>query len=325
MNLEGIYQKLTIKDVFDNQEQIMEYYFGTVVEAGKKHRYTNPFRTDKTPDCFFKYSRNGILLFYDYATSKVYFNCLDIAQLRTGLTYSQLLEEIFYKIISPHSGQVVSFKHKIVEPTPSIIQCRLCKFDQSDLDYWGQFNISSEILNTFDVRKCCATWINGFQFSANSIGNPTYRYKEKEKIKLYRPLANKKEKFRNNYYGGLLEGWNQLPEKGDVCVITKARKDVMSLYSLGIPSVGVRSETTLISSNAFNLLKGRFKTIITYMDNDKIGIEMNEKISNLFSIPGLSNPSMAPKDPSDWIKLDKQIYSEWVRKEIKLISERSER
>jgi hypothetical protein len=151
-------------------------------------------------------------------------------------------------------------------------------------------------------------------------GNPTYRYKEKEKIKIYRPFANRKEKFRNNYYGGLLEGWNQLPSQGEYCIITKSRKDVMTLYSLGIPSVGVRSETTLISANALNLLKNRFKYIISYMDNDTTGLEMNAKISATFNIPNMNNPIDKPKDASDWTKENKNEYEEWVRKEIKRIT-----
>jgi hypothetical protein len=319
MDLNAIYQKVTIEDAFKHQDEIMAHYFGEYIKIGKK--YKNPFRPDKNADCFFKYSRNGILLFYDYATSKVYFNCLDIARLRTGLRDEQLFDEIFYKIVSPHSSQkIVEYKHSIVEPVPSLIQCKLCPFDQSDLDYWAQYNISKEILELFDVRKCCTTWINGNIFSVDTKGNPTYRYKEKDKIKIYRPFAHRREKFRNNYYGGLLEGWNQLPSQGKYCIITKSRKDVMALYSLGIPSVGVRSETTLISANALNLLKNRFKYIISYMDNDTTGLEMNAKISSTFDIPNIHNPLDKPKDASDWIKANKEEYEKWVNEEINKIT-----
>jgi hypothetical protein len=316
MDTKLIYQKVSIEDVFKHQEQVMHHYFGSYVQIGKK--FKNPFRPDKNASCFFKYSRNGILLFYDYATSKVYFNCLDIAQLRTGLSVSQLLDEIFHYVVSPHSPKLLTtIQHKEIEPTPALIQCKLCNFNEEDYKYWAQYNIKKEILEYFDVRKCCTTWINGHIFSVDSAGNPTYRYKEKDKIKLYRPKANKAEKFRNNYYGGLLEGWNQLPSSGDHCVITKSRKDVMTLYSFGITAVAVRSETTLMSKNAFEILKSRFQNLIVYMDNDKVGMEMNSKISSLYGIPFIHNPLDEPKDISDWVASGKNNYYEWISEKIK--------
>lgn len=314
MDVTKIYQKLSVDEAFKHQFEIMCHYFGEYVVEKKK--YKNPFRADKHGDCFFKYSKNGVLLFYDYSTAKQWFTCFDIAELRTGLSREDILDEIGHNIVHPRTSRPVELKHKISEPKPAVIKCKLCKMEEEDVKYWAQYNISEEILKLFDIRKCCKVWINEEMFAEGIPGNPIYRYKEKSKMKIYRPFAKRKEKFRNNYYGGLLEGWNQLPEKGEVVVITKSRKDVMTLYSLGIPSVGVRSETTLISGNSFNLLKSRFNKIISYMDNDRTGIEMNKKIEELFKIPYICNPENKPKDASDWMKENKSEFTEWIKEKL---------
>lgn len=244
-----------------SQIHIIEQYFPSGIVIGTK--YTNPFRNDKHKGCYFAYDVNGNLKFYDWATEKVSYDCFDIVMLALNCSFEEALLAIV-KNVKPSFVNITNEKKKEL----SEIKVRTCPFDKEDLDYWGQFDINEDILNYFNVRKCSRVWINGEIWTKGEL-DPVYRYKQKNQIKIYRPFAKKENKFRNNYYGGLVDGYLQLPYKGDVVFIQKAMKETMSMYANGYSAIGVRSETTLISQNLFNILQKRFQYIIPYMDNDE--------------------------------------------------------
>lgn len=306
---EDILAKISEKDIF-------EKYMGESISIGKKYR--NPFRNDKTPGCYFKVSSSsGRLLFYDHATDKVYYDCFDFAHFRTGLSGTELYNHIYYDLRLELRANVIFTESKPTIKEKTTIKTLLTKFNDFDYKYWEQYNITPSILNFFNVRKCAKTWINDYFWKASTENNPIYRYRQKDKIKLYRPLErNKENKFRNNYEGGILDGWLQLPYCGDTVFIQKALKDVMAMYSLGYSAVGVRSETTMISKNSLELLKSRFKNVIPYMDKDEAGLKMLEKYEKEFGLKGIHHPLDKPKDASDWIKENINEYQIWLEKEL---------
>ena len=70
----------------------------------------------------------------------------------------------------------------------------------------------------------------------------------------------------------MLEGYTQLPHKGSILVITKGTKDVMTLHSIGVNAVAVRSETTPISEildmERLNIFLKRYN--ITVFDKNNV-------------------------------------------------------
>lgn len=292
------------------QEQLMEFYFGEKINF--RNKYKNPFRSDKHATCFFKWSQGGNLYFIDYATEKIHYNCIDIAQMRTGYEYPDIL----YKIESDFQLKNFSLEDRLglkievdslktvkpAEVKPASIKVKLTRFTQKDLEYWAQFGVTPSILKFFDIRRVDKAWIADNIWYINNDFDPCYRYKEKDKFKLYRPFAEKRVKFRTNFFGGMLEGYTQLPHKGSILVITKGTKDVMTLHSIGVNAVAVRSETTPISENAYELLKARFDNIYVWFDADRAGIEGSQKISEMFDIPVLYHHASLGKDISDIYK-----------------------
>ena len=312
MDLTSIEIRPNVKILYKlvGQESLMAFYFGESIKLNAK--YKNPFRDDKHPTCFFKWSQGGNLYFIDYATEKVHYNCIDIAQLRTGYEYPDIL----YKIESDFQLKNFSLEDrmslklevdtlKTVKPAevkPANIKVSLMRFTQKDFDYWAAFGITPSILKYYDVRRVAKAWISDSIWYINNEFDPCYRYKEKDKFKLYRPYADKRVKFRTNFFGGMLEGYTQLPHKGTILIITKGTKDVMTLHSIGINAVAVRSETSPISENAYELLKARFDKIYVWFDADRAGKEGAEKISKMYNIPMLSHDEKLGKDISDIYK-----------------------
>lgn len=307
MNIHEIETFTTVQRIYDlvGQEAIMSTYLYPVV-IGK--RYVNPFRDDRNASCFFKWTNKGNLYFVDYATEQVYFSALDIAQLKTGYGFPDILYKIEsdFQLNSLTMDELRSLRlaeKPPVEVTPSDIKTTVTYFKTNDFNYWKQFGITPEILDFYEVRKVDRVWINGKLWYIKNDIDPCYRYSEKGGTKLYRPLASKKNKFRSNFFGGILEGWNQLPPQAEELIVTKGRKDCMTLYGCGINAVAVRSENTPISKNAFNLLKDRFKRIRLWYDNDEAGQIGCKKMAEMYGLECIIHSKDLPKDPSDIFKV----------------------
>jgi hypothetical protein len=306
MNLDELEIRPSVNQLYAilGQERIMSFYFHDLIVMNK--RYSNPFRDDSNPGCFFKWSKIGNLYFVDYATQKIYYNPIDIACMRTGYGYPDIL----YKIEADFNIKNLNLEDKKQleletsafqkpEMKPATIKVSVSKFNKKDYDYWNQFGINDKILSFYNVKKVSKVWIAEQLWYIHNDSDPCYRYVEKEKFKIYRPLADKKNKFRTNYFGGLLEGYTQLPHKGELLIITKGLKDVMTLHSLGINAVAVRSENTPVSENAFNLLKNRFDKIIVWFDADEAGIIGAHKLSTMYNLPVIYHNKELGKDPSE--------------------------
>ena len=82
-----------------------------------------------------------------------------------------------------------------------------------------------------------------------------YAYKVFDKFKIYRPLASKYTKWRTNLTTSDVQGLAQIPEKGDLLIITKSLKDVMVLYEMGYTAISAASETTFIPEDIISGLK----------------------------------------------------------------------
>jgi hypothetical protein len=306
MNLDELEIRPNVQQLYSilGQERIMSFYFHDTIVIGK--RYCNPFRDDTNASCFFKWSQIGNLYFIDYATQKIYYNPIDVACMATGYGYPDILYKIEadfnikeLNLEDKRQLELETLAFKKPELKPADIKVSTIKFNKKDLNYWKQFGITPEILSFYNVKKVSKAWIaNQLWYIQNEI-DPCYRYKEKEKFKLYRPLADKKNKFRTNYFGGLLEGYTQLPHKGELLILTKALKDVMMFHSIGINAVAVRSENTPVSQNAFNLLNNRFEKIYIWLDADNAGILGAEKLSNLYNLPIIHHDPELGKDPSE--------------------------
>lgn len=309
MNLESLEIRPSVQSIYSllGQERVMAFYFNDKIRLGKK--YINPFRKDTNPSCVFRWSQSGNLYFVDYATEAGYYTPIDIACMRTGYSYPDIL----YKIESDFQLTSLNLEDKerllmetkmtvIPEVKPAIIKVKIVKFNKKDLDYWKQFGISEAMLKFYDIRKVDKAWIGDDIWYLNNDFDPCYRYKEKEKFKLYRPFADKKNKFRSSYFGGLLEGYTQLPHKGETLVITKGLKDVMTLSSLGINAVAVRSENTPLSENAYEILQSRFTNLYLWFDADDAGRAGCKKMMDKFGIPCLYHEERWGKDPSDIYK-----------------------
>jgi DNA primase len=309
ITLDWILSKVTEYDIY--AKYIGEFKVGMI--------YNSPFRKDKNPSFGIFYSkRTNQLLFKDHGTGECG-NVIKFVQLYTGITnYPDILKDIVNRLNISNSTKLTTTQYK--PPTETVIGIVRQNFTETDKKYWSQFNIDINTLKKFNVFSIKYYLCNGVVKGIYKDTNPMYAYKVYNNFKIYRPLGDKYTKWRNNLTEYDIQGYEQLPQKGDTLIITKSMKDVMCLYKMGIPAISPSSESTFIPDKCLEELKTRFKRILILFDRDVAGIKYLRKISKKTGLePLLINKKFNAKDVSDAIKLNGfETIKNWIKTELKL-------
>lgn len=308
ITIDWILSKVTEYDIY--AKYIGQFKVGMI--------YNSPFRKDKNPSFGIYYSkRTKQLLFKDHGTGECG-NVIKFVSLFTGKTeYNDILSDIVDKLNITNNTKLVSSK-QYIPPTETVIGVVRQEFTDVDINYWKQFNISINTLKKFNVNSIKYYLCNGIVKGTYKRENPMYAYKVYNNFKIYRPLADKYTKWRNNLTDYDIQGYEQLPQKGDILFITKSMKDVMCLHEMGIPAVSPSSESTFLPKDVLENLKKRFKSIILLFDRDSSGCKNSIKIYNQYKIkPLFVNKKFNSKDLSDAIKNNGfDTMKKWILKEI---------
>lgn len=313
-----------------SEEAIFAYYTGEPVD--KKLRCSH-LREDKHPTCGYYRGSTGRLRLKDFATGDN-FNCFEYVKAKFSCSYNQALKIIATDFGLINDSGIAKNKHEL--PTPPVfeksgftnIRVEIKAFSESELKWWGDFGISEKILKKYKVFSCKNVFLNNNIISTSSDHCPIYGYYggKKEKIELWKIYFPKRKRYRflTNYSAKFIQGYKQLPNEGKVLVITKSLKDVMCLYSLGIPAIAPNSETLEVKENLLETLQSRFKYIAYFYDSDLPGIHNMRKIKKKFPdlfyfwIPR----SFEAKDISDFYKkYGREKTLALVKKAINLLKE----
>lgn len=309
ITLDWILSKVTEYDIY--VKYIGQFKVGMI--------YNSPFRKDKDPSFGIYYSkRTKQLLFKDHGTGECG-NVIKFVSLFTGKTeYNDILSDIVDKLNITNNTKLVSSK-QYIQPTETVIGVVRQEFTDVDINYWKQFNISINTLKKFNVNSIKYYLCNGIVKGTYKRENPMYAYKVYNNFKIYRPLADKYTKWRNNLTDYDIQGYEQLPQKGDILFITKSMKDVMCLYEMGYPAISPSSESTFLPKDVLEQLKTRFKRIIILFDRDTSGVKRSRKLSQETGLEALFvNKRFKAKDVSDAIKANSfEEIKNWLNETIK--------
>lgn len=309
ITIDWILSKVTEYDIY--AKYIGQFKVGMI--------YNSPFRKDKNPSFGIYYSkRTKQLLFKDHGTGECG-NVIKFVSLFTGKTeYSDILSDIVDKLNITNNTKLVSSK-QYIPPTETVIGVVRQEFTDVDINYWKQFNISINTLKKFNVNSIKYYLCNGIVKGTYKRENPMYAYKVYNNFKIYRPLADKYTKWRNNLTDYDIQGYEQLPQKGDILFITKSMKDVMCLHEMGYPAVSPSSESTFLPKDVLEQLKTRFKRIIILFDRDTAGVKRSRKLSRETGLEAMFiNKKFKAKDVSDAVKANSfEEIKNWLNETIK--------
>ena len=304
---EDLLAKVTSYDILNHYLQ--PYHNSGRLLAAKN--ISNPFQAEKqeTPSFnIFPTMGTGEWRYKDFATGDDG-SCFDLVMKLFNLSFPEALQKInsdLTLLLDATQEPIKSNRQLAQEVTKFTIKRK--PFNHAEKGFWLKFGIDEQTLKRFNVSSL-------EEFSTTSkIGNPyttkssfdkfIFAYENDNWVKLYKPLDEKKYKFQ--YLGtkeqGFIFGWKQLPENGELLIITGGEKDVMTLAAKGFNAITLNSETATLPKNIVDELKLRFKTILVLYDNDETGLKQSNILAVAHGLHRLVLPTLQNngKDISDY-------------------------
>jgi hypothetical protein len=283
---------------------IYSFYIGDQFKIGTVMH--SPLRKDDHPSFgVFKSSIRSNLMWKDQATGKSGNVVMFVSEL-FNITYDEAIQKILTDNIKQTTeGISIAESYKKLKTTISV---QKKNFTETDDNYWGQYFVTRDILKSHGVCPILTFWVNDAASNLfYSKDQPLYAYQIFESFQIYSPYASKKNKFRNSTNSYDIHGLEQLPEYGNLLIITKSKKDVMVLDRLGYNAIAPCGENTPIPKVIIDDLKQRFNRLLILYDNDKAGIQGAKKIAIEHNLEWQHLPielydKFKIKDISDYIK-----------------------
>jgi len=177
-----------------------------------------------------------------------------------------------------------------------------------ELDYWETANITKKDLDYFNVYAGEIRH-NNLLWHRSKETDPLFIYMWDKKTPIYkgyRPFAlETRLKFYAKNISGHIQGWDKLPERGDILIITKSYKDVIIWHKLGYPAIAPHSENMFISPFDLYELESRFNHIYVNYDNDNVGVKKSIQYSSEHNLKYFNLPiSTNCKDPFEFVVCD---------------------
>lgn len=304
-----------------NSCEILNHYLSPFNHSGHRlipgKHISNPFLAEKqkTPSFNIYYAHaSREWRFKDFATGDDG-SCFDLVMRLLNLSFPEALQQINADMclnIPLHSVNtaITPLLHPSTETLSfGTSSLTVRPFQNRELEYWQQYNISEAVLKRFNVRSVQAFTAlskEGKPYKNESNpDNPIFAYVRDQWAKLYRPLNSS---FRFQYLGqkpaDYIFGLEQLPDLSEYIFLTGGEKDVMSLAAHGYAAVSLNSETAMLSPDALIMLRSRCRFLIVLYDIDETGTSQGEKIAKTNKLPRIILPPMNKgKDISDYFKL----------------------
>jgi hypothetical protein len=296
-----------------SEYDIFKYYCPSFKELGKK--FNSDLRDDRSPTVSI-IPYNGKLLYKDFGHSEHTFDCFNYVRFKYNCSFLGALRIIDcdFKLNLGNKQNAIKFTMGVMAYKQSkkidysrkqiIIQKKKRPWNKEDAKFWSKYLVSKQTLLSFAVEPISHFWINNNRFTCKSI---SYAFRFKNRYKIYSPYEEK-NKWLSNTRKTDIQGYNQLPYKGEHLIITSSLKDVMCLYELGYPAIALQSEMQIPEEKLISELKFRFSKIDVLYDNDfdnvnNPGQTMAKKICELYGFDNICLPDqLRCKDPSDLVK-----------------------
>lgn len=302
-----------------NEYDIYAYYIGHFIVGSKM---SSPFREDNNPSFAIFVGTNGDLIYNDFLIGSG--NCIRFVTIMENCSYDEALSILnkrynlqlidFNKVTSKYNHQPI-ISNKTIHTKPEIwISIKVRDWQLYDKEYWfDRYEITGSTLQYFDVYAISKFWINQHCIIADKHA---YAYREDTNVyKIYQPyLTTSNGKFWSNIKNKeIYQGHDQLPDRGEILLITSSKKDVMVLYECQFNSVAPHTEHQILSEELYYEYSNRFDVIIILYDNDNAGTTHANKMVDKYNLKSLVLPDSDTKDPSDFVeKYDKKTLKEWI-------------
>ena len=291
----------------------------------------SPFRREKNSSFVVKQSDNG---YYhkDYGALEFSGSCIKLVEQLFSLSFTEALEKIARDFGLLEGKQECVIKIKEVVPQekkkkiPDIIEVIPKPFGKEHLQYLQEFHISPNSLDIFPEVKVVAVkeWrLNRLKMPLK-LREVAFAYiVEGQGIKLYRPHANKMDKWMSTIPNRIILGLESL-QPCETLIITKSVKEAAILHEyLKIPVIVVQSESiSCFTEESITKINSLAKKVYCSFDIDEPGKRANWSVTNLTGWKHVNvNDQYLQEGIKDWGDLIKKygpqpIIDHFKQKEI---------
>lgn len=274
----------------------------------------SPFRNEKHPSFIIGY-RGGALRFHDFGDSSKKGGCFDfvvklfnLPSLREALL---MIDRDFDLGISTGTStqNYVRIISDYAQPTSTMkreyfIQVKVRKFTHEELAYWNEYYQDIDDLRANNVYSLDTVYLNKKKFPLKDT-ELRFGYLYEGHWKIYRPFADKREKWMpNNVPITMMDGLEDIRDC-DVAFINKSKKDYMVMKKIYPCCCAVQNEGIgCFSDENVEYLKENSERQILSFDSDEAGVKNSQQITDKFGFEYCNVPRIyLGEGIKDWADL----------------------
>lgn len=279
--------------------EIIRFYVGDV-KIGDT--ICSPLRKDNLPSFAVFYSQyHQKPMFKDHATGN-FGDAFDLVKQMYRLpglyqACGRINEDMKLGFSCPEAKEInstpvlITPKNRIRLPNNKKLGVKFRRWSQEDYNYWTiRYGVTEQQASFFGIFPVKSVFLGPTIIWEHSKDNPIYTYlfhKDGEyTYKIYRPLnPEKRFKWMSNTNVSVLQGWDQLPSKGELLILTKSLKDALIYRTLGFYALSCQNELGLIKDSVMEDLRNRFKRIVVQQDFDYAGVRGTNVIRKKYNLP----------------------------------------
>jgi hypothetical protein len=273
----------------------------------------SPFRNEKNPSFIIGY-RGGALRFIDFGDSSKKGGCFNFVMMLFNVSLRDALLMIdrdfdlgimnasstknYERIISDYAQPTATSKREY------FIQVKTRKFTNEELAYWNGYYQDIDDLRANNVYSIDTVYLNKQKFPIKD-SELRFGYLYEGHWKIYRPFADKKNKWMpNNVPITMMDGLDDITDC-DVAFINKSKKDYMVMKKVFPCCCAVQNEGMgCFSEENVEFIKENSERQILSFDSDETGVKNSKLISDKFGFDYCNVPRIyLDEGIKDWADL----------------------
>lgn len=273
----------------------------------------SPFRNEKNPSFIIGY-RGGTLRFIDFGDSSKKGNCFNFVMMlfNVGLNDALLMIDRDFDLGIISGSSTKNYERIIsdyAQPTATskreyFIQVKTRRFTNEELAYWNGYYQDIDDLRANNVYSIDTVYLNKQKFPIKDT-ELRFGYLYEGHWKIYRPFADKKNKWMpNNVPITMMDGLEDITDC-DVAFINKSKKDYMVMKKVFPCCCAVQNEGMgCFSEENVEFIKENSERQILSFDSDETGVKNSKLISDKFGFEYCNVPRIYLEEGiKDWADL----------------------
>jgi hypothetical protein len=321
--------KLTPEAILDKISEYDIYKFYMPHYNWKINEVTySPFRNERSPSFLIGY-KGGSLRFIDFGDTSKKGSCFEFVKLLFDISsfndVLMLIDKDFdLGIVNMSTSKkyeriVSDYKQPtIIAKQECIIQVKTRKFTHEELSYWNEYYQDIDDLKANNVYSIDTVYLNKQKFPLMP-SELRFGYLYEGHWKIYRPFADKKNKWMpNNVPITMMDGLEDI-KNCDVAFINKSKKDYMVMKKIYPCCCAVQNEGLgCFSEENVEYLKESSERQILSFDSDETGVKNSQLITEKFGFEYCNVPRIyLDEGIKDWALLAKEKGLKVISKILK--------